>query len=115
MDGAYYKSSAVDDDYYDSSESVTIGDAAGGSFYFYVTHAFNYYEAETLRTADHMAAGTLSIVINGVEYGEKWMHDVDNGIHTHTNSEDINKDYDELLIVLMTCDKDCACTFEKIE
>ena len=94
---------------------MTIGDAAGGSFYFYVTHSFNYYEAETLRNADHMAAGTLSIAINGVEYGETWMHDVDNDIHTHTNSEDINKDYDEFLIVLMTCDKDCACTFEKTE
>ena len=113
-DAAFFKESAVDDDYYTFEESITIGNAAGQSFVLFIEHEFNEFEAQTARqNGDHEQAGILAVAINGILYEETWIHDVEQRIHTHTKAKEINEDYDSLLSVVMTCSEDCECSFVK--
>ena len=109
-DGAFYN---MDDDYYDLSESVVIYDAAGETYNIYVNHTFSYYEALTA-DADHEMAGEVQVFINGEQVEEKWSHDVDQNTHDDWYYYE-NPKYDDSLVVSMTCDNACQCSFEKLD
>ena len=111
---AYVYYTYYDDANEEESETVSITDVAGGTFYFYID-SFHNYEKEYYYEYDHNIESSLELTIGGESFGP---------FHPPYNYYDnfdeydygyINPQYDGNTLVTVTCDNECVCTVEQTE
>jgi len=94
---------------FSETESVAVCNAMGGTFDFSINHYFTANDSSSPQSElDHLLKGTLSIFINGEDYGE-YAHDVDKDINTHDADGNVNPLYDSQKTINVACDGACNC------